>query len=69
MRKEEWRFVSCPANIAKALNTADFMGHSIGFKLIMTAIIGLFNWIFVGYCNRDEACAQTLIGTVQMFDS
>lgn len=47
MRKEKCRFVSCPASITKALNTADFRGHSIGFKLIMTAIIGSFNWIFV----------------------
>lgn len=58
MGKEKWRFVSCPANITKALNTADFRGHSIGFKLIMTAIIGSFNWIFVGYCNRDVACVH-----------
>lgn len=48
MGKEKWSFVSCPAKITKALNTADFRGHSIGFKLIMTAIIGSFNWIFVG---------------------
>lgn len=33
-------------------------GHRIGFKLIMTAIIGSFNWILVGFCIIYEVREQ-----------